>query len=194
MFESSPTHRLVQVLRCLGIATSNWYRLSRDENLRKRPGPAPMAISGEAVESVTTMATKGMQNVSSSFSQNIAVVKYEAYAIAVSITMADAFAECRCLVVKGFEQDVGQNCSFQMAPQSLDQVQIRTVRRQQVDCDPIGVGLEPLLDCTCMVKPSIVAHHANFATGIRLDQGDQEDKEIHPLLLSATVWVTLPVV
>jgi putative transposase len=55
--ETSPTPRLVQVLEHLGIATSSWYRPLRDENLRKRPGPAPKAIPGEVVEAVVRMAT-----------------------------------------------------------------------------------------------------------------------------------------
>jgi putative transposase len=56
-FETPPTPRLVQVLGRLGIATSSWFRPTCDENLRKRPGPAPKAIPGEVVESVVTMAT-----------------------------------------------------------------------------------------------------------------------------------------
>ena len=56
-FETPPTPRLVQVLGRLGIATSSWYRPTCDENLRKRPGPAPKAIPGEVVEAVVTMAT-----------------------------------------------------------------------------------------------------------------------------------------
>ncbi len=41
----------------LAIATSSWYRPSREEKLRKRPGPAPKAIPGEVVEGVVTLAT-----------------------------------------------------------------------------------------------------------------------------------------
>jgi putative transposase len=55
--DTAPTPRLVQVLGHLGIATSSWYRPVLDESLRKRPGPAPKAISGEVVDAVVTMAT-----------------------------------------------------------------------------------------------------------------------------------------
>src|ERR1700756_3772333 len=110
-----------------------------------------------------------MQNLSASFSQHVVMVKHEAHAIAVSINSADTLAESRGQVVNVFEQDVCQDSSFEMAPQSLDQVQTRTVRRQPVDRNPIGIGLEPLLDCTCVVKPAVVAHQANLATSIRLD-------------------------
>ena len=55
--ETSLIPWLVQVLEHLGIATSSWYRLPCDENLRKRPSPAPKAIPGEVVEAVVTMAT-----------------------------------------------------------------------------------------------------------------------------------------
>jgi hypothetical protein len=110
------------------------------------------------------------------------MVKHEAHPVAVAIDSADALAEGHDQVVQGFEQDVGQDSPLQMAPQSLDQVQTRAVWRQPVDRDPIGIGLEPLLDCACVVEPSVVAHQANLATGVRLDQGNKEDEEIHPTL------------
>ena len=56
--ESSPTPRLGQVLRHLGIATSSWYRPSTDESLRKRPGPQPKPIAERVVQDVVTMATE----------------------------------------------------------------------------------------------------------------------------------------
>ena len=110
------------------------------------------------------------------------MVEHEAHPVTVSINSADAFAESGGQVVKGFEQDVSQDSSFQMAPQSLDQIQARGLRRQPVDRDPIGIGLEPLLDHACVVEPPVVAHQANLATGVRLDQGDKEDEEIHSTL------------
>jgi putative transposase len=54
---TSPTPRLVQVLRHLEIATSSWYRPILDETARKRPGPAPAAILDEVVQAVVRMAT-----------------------------------------------------------------------------------------------------------------------------------------
>jgi hypothetical protein len=110
------------------------------------------------------------------------MVKHEAHSVTVSINSADALAERRGQFVKACEQDVCQDRSFQMAPQSLDQIQARAVRRQPVDCDPIGIGLEPLLDRTRVVESPVVAHQANPATGVRLDQGDKEDQEIHSTL------------
>ena len=74
------------------------------------------------------------------------MVKHEAHTVTVSVNSPDALAESRRQVVEGFEQDVGQDCSFQMAPQSLDQIQAGAVGWQPVDCDQIGIGLEPLLD------------------------------------------------
>jgi hypothetical protein len=75
------------------------------------------------------------------------MVKHEAHSVAVSINSPDALAEGYGQVVQGFEQDVGQDSPLQMAPQSLDQVQTRAVRRQPVDCDPIGIGLVgPILE------------------------------------------------
>jgi hypothetical protein len=110
------------------------------------------------------------------------MVKHEAHSVTVSIYSADALAESGGQVVKGFEQDVRQDRSFQMAPQSLDQIEARAVWRQPVDCDPIGIGLEPLLDRACVVESPVVAHQANFATGVRLDQGDKEDQEVRSTL------------
>jgi hypothetical protein len=118
----------------------------------------------------------------SQFSQDIVMVKHEAHSVTVSINSADALAESSGQVVKAFEQYVCQDRSFQMAPKSLDQVETRAVRRQPVDRDPIGIGLDPLLDCTRVVEPPVVTHQANLATSVRLDQGDQEDEEIHSTL------------
>jgi hypothetical protein len=106
------------------------------------------------------------------------MVKHEAHAVTVSVNSADALAERRGQVVNSFEQDVGQDGPLQMAPQSLDQVQTRAVRRQPVDRDPIRVCREPLPDTASVVKPSVIADQANLATGVRLDQGDKEDEEI----------------
>ena len=47
--------RQTRVLQLLGIATSSWYRQPVVE--RKRPGPAPQAISDEVVQAIVKMAT-----------------------------------------------------------------------------------------------------------------------------------------
>ena len=65
-----------------------------------------------------------MQNLSASLSQHVVMVKHEAHAIPVSVNSADTLAERRGQLLKGLEQDVSQDCSFQMAPQPLDHVQL----------------------------------------------------------------------
>jgi hypothetical protein len=74
------------------------------------------------------------------------MVKHESHSVTVSVNSADAFAESRGELVKSFEQDISEDSSFQMAPQSLDQIKTRAVRRQPVDRDAIGIGLEPFLN------------------------------------------------
>lgn len=107
------------------------------------------------------------------------MIKHEAHSVTVSIYSADALAESSGQVIEGFKQDVCQDRSLQMAPQSLDQIEARAIWRQPVDCDPIRIGLEPLLDRVRVVESPVVAHQANFATGVRPDQGDKEDQKVH---------------
>jgi hypothetical protein len=120
-----------------------------------------------------------MQKDSPSFSQYIIVIKHETHSVAVSVNSADALAEGRFQFGKGLEQHVRQDCPFQMAPESLNQVQARTVRRQPVNCDSIGIGLEPFLDRSCVVEPAVIGHQANLAAGVRPDQGHKEEEKIH---------------
>ena len=61
------------------------------------------------------------------------MVKHEAHAITVSIYSADALAESGGQLANGFEHDVCQDRSFQMAPQSLDQIEARAIWRQPID-------------------------------------------------------------
>jgi len=119
-----------------------------------------------------------MQKVSASFSQYIIVVKHEAHSVAVPVNSADAPSEGCFQVAKGMEQHVSQDCPFQVTPESLDQVQARAVRRQPVDCDPIGISLEPFSDRPRVMKSAIIAHQANLAAGVRLDQGDKKEEKI----------------
>jgi len=55
--QETPPPRQTAVLRLIGVATSSWYRLPRDESQRKRPGPARQPIADEVVQAVVTMAT-----------------------------------------------------------------------------------------------------------------------------------------
>lgn len=52
------TARITGVLRCLGIATSSWYRRPIPSDQRRRPGPKPKPIPKEVEEAVVTMATE----------------------------------------------------------------------------------------------------------------------------------------
>jgi len=49
--------RLTSVLRCLGIASSSWYRQPMAAEDRRRPGPKPQPIPEEIVHAVVEMAT-----------------------------------------------------------------------------------------------------------------------------------------
>lgn len=54
--EEDPAARLTEVLQCLAIPTSTWYRRRRSGDERKRPGPAPKPISEEVFNAVVKMA------------------------------------------------------------------------------------------------------------------------------------------
>ncbi len=110
------------------------------------------------------------------------MVEHEAHSVTVPIDSANTLAERRDQIPQVLEQDVRQDCPLEMAPQPFDEVQARTVRRQPVDRDPVGVGLQPLLDCPRVMEPAIVAYQADLATGVCLDEGNQEDQEVHPAL------------
>jgi hypothetical protein len=110
------------------------------------------------------------------------VVEDESHPISVAIDPGYAGSERRDHLVQASEQDVGQNGPFQMSPQSFDQIQARAVGWQPVDFDSIGIGCEPFLNRLRVMESAVIAHEADLAAGVSLDQCYQEKQEVHATL------------
>ena len=110
------------------------------------------------------------------------MVEHESHPISVAIDPGYAGPERRDQFIQVREQDVGEHGSFQMSPQPFDQIQARAVRRQPVDFDSIGIGCEPLLNRLRVMESAVIAHEADLAAGVSLDQCDQEKQEVHATL------------
>ena len=110
------------------------------------------------------------------------MVKHESHPISVAIDPGYAVSECHDQLIQACEQDIGQNRSFQVSPQPLDQIQARAVGWQPVDFDSIGIGCEPLLNRLRVMESAVIAHEADLAAGVSLDQCDQEKQEVHTTL------------
>jgi hypothetical protein len=106
------------------------------------------------------------------------MVEHKAHFVPMAIDASDSAAKCRNQVVHGFKKDVGQYGSFQVAPQSFDQVQTWTVRRQPEDGDLIGVGGQPFSYRSRMVESAVVADQSDLATCVSGSQGDEKGQEV----------------
>ena len=106
------------------------------------------------------------------------MIVHETHSFLVPIDSRHTATEGGHQVLDVGEQHVGQHGSFQMAPQSLDQVQTRTVGRQPEDYEAMPVGLQPCLDRLRVMEPTVVADQSNLATGVGGHQSDQEAQEL----------------
>ena len=111
------------------------------------------------------------------------MIVHEPHPFLVSVDPGDAAPERRHQVVNRSEQHIGQHGSFQMTPQSFDQVQARAVGRQPENLEVMSVGLQPRLHHFRMMDPTVVADQTDLATGLGFQQRDQEDKELRSALL-----------
>src|SRR5271166_1498730 len=110
------------------------------------------------------------------------MAEYEAHSFAPSVDPRDSLAEGADKIVHCYKQHVRQDCSLQMSPQSLDQVETWAVRGQPVDLDPVAVLLQPGLYGFGRVEPSIVADQADLLARVNRHQGNQECQEVRPVL------------
>ncbi len=76
------------------------------------------------------------------------MIENESHFAALPVDLSDASSECGHEVVHFVEQDVGQDGSFEMPPQSLDQ---------------IGMSFEPSVDGLGVMKTAIVADQPDLA-------------------------------
>lgn len=82
-------------------------------------------------------------------------------------------------VVHVVEEHVGQHSSFEMSPQTLDEIQVRTVGRQPKDLDQIGIGFEPGMDGLGVMKAAIVADEPDLSPGVGGCQRNEKGQKIH---------------
>lgn len=106
------------------------------------------------------------------------MIKHESHMITMSVNTTDAAPEGGDQIIHRTKQDIGQDRTFQMAPQSFDQVQVRTVRRQPEDAESFRVLRQKRLHRLRVMKAGIVAYQTNLTTGIRLQQNRQKGNKV----------------
>lgn len=106
------------------------------------------------------------------------MVEHESHFVSMAVDPGDAVAKRGHQVIDRPEQHVGQDGSFQMAPQPFDQVETRAVRRQPEDGDLIGMLGQERPHRLRVMETSVVADEANLPAGIGSQQDDQERDEV----------------
>ena len=106
------------------------------------------------------------------------MVKYKSHLIAMAIDTTDAAAKGRHQVIQSAKQHVGQNGAFQVAPQTFDQVQVRTIRRQPENPKPVAMIRQIRFHGFGVMKAGVVAHQANLATRIGFQQNRQKGDKV----------------
>ena len=114
------------------------------------------------------------------FSEEVIVIEHKAHPLSFDRRTANALAEGGYQVVQSLVQHVCQNGSFQVAPQSLDQVQVGAVGGQPVDLDLVPVRLEERKNRLGRVEPAVVAHHPHLLARVFLDHDQKERQEHRP--------------
>ena len=106
------------------------------------------------------------------------VVKHESHLIATSVDSRNAESEGSDQVVERSVEHIGQYGALQVAPQPLDEVQARAVRRQPVNPDLGAVMFEPLTYSLRVMESAVVANQANPSAPISPQERDQEYEEV----------------
>ncbi len=104
--------------------------------------------------------------------------EHESHLIATAIDPRHAQLEGGHQVVECVVEHVRQDGAFEMSPQSLDQIETRTVWRQPIDSDLPAVLMQPLTYSLSVMKPAVVANQSDLATRISSQQCDQEYDEV----------------
>ncbi len=82
------------------------------------------------------------------------MIKHESHSSFAGIDLAYASSKCRDQVVHRNEQDIGQDRPFQVAPESFDQIQVGTIRRQPLNLDPPSITFEETADRAAATVPA----------------------------------------
>lgn len=122
----------------------------------------------------------------------VVVFEHEFHNVSPGIHGADAALERAHEISDAHEEDVGQGRSFEMAPESFNQVQVRTVRGQPMDFDASTMAVQPVLHGAGMVITRVVAHEPNPAARVGPQKQSQEGNEVEPALVSEIIVVILP--
>lgn len=110
------------------------------------------------------------------------MIEHEAHLVPLGVYGSDPALEGVYEVVDIREQDVGNDCPFQMTPQAFDQVQIGAVRRKPIDLNPLPMTVQPVLHGAGMMIPRVVTHETNFPPRVSTNQHGQEREEVEPAL------------
>ena len=94
------------------------------------------------------------------------MIEDEFHFVAMSIDAAHAAAEGRDQIIHRREQNIGQDRSFEMPPQPLNQIETWAVRWQPIDFDFVPVGVQPRPNRLGVVERAIVADQAHFAAAV----------------------------
>jgi hypothetical protein len=113
---------------------------------------------------------------------DIVMVKQESHSIPASIDGPDATLECGDQVVHRLEQHIGQDRPFQMTPETFDQIQIGTIRRQPADLDPSPMAVEPVVHGSGVVIAGVVADESDLSSRVGVKQRGQERDEVQTTL------------
>jgi hypothetical protein len=116
------------------------------------------------------------------FVDAVVMIEQEAHLIPLGVDGSNAAAEGGDQVVDAGEQHVGQDGSFQMAPQSFDQVQVGAIWRKPIHLDPTPVPVQPVADGSGLMVSGIITHQTDPATRIDAKQGGQERDELQAAL------------
>lgn|SRR6185295_6396044 len=110
------------------------------------------------------------------------MIEDEFHFAAMSVDLADAPPKGIFQVTNCFEQNVSQNCAFQMPPETLDEIECGAVRRKPKDFEVFFILDQPFLHCLGAMKTRIVANQSDFSTTIGSRQLAQERQEVRAAL------------
>ena len=105
------------------------------------------------------------------------MIKYKSHLLAVTIDTGNTMSESSNQVFHRREQHIGQHRAFEVTPETFNQIQARTIRRQPENGDLIPMCSETLLNGLGMVKSPIVTNQTNPWPGISGQQGHQKKEE-----------------
>jgi len=106
------------------------------------------------------------------------MIKYKSHLLSLTIDTGNAMSESSNQISHRREQHIGQHRAFEVTPETFNQVQTRTIRRQPEHGDLIPMCSEPLTDGFGMVKSPIVTNKANLSPSISGHQSHQKEKKI----------------